>query len=149
VFVTLTSQNFDSAAHIGLWLSPRKCFTQFKPNLDLKSYTTNLKSLPSGQKQKQNCPHEQGSYAYSRVVIQGSCHCVLLLATNAMLEQFQMSCFGGSKFSHPISLDACCTSSYLTAPISSEPRLSICMHFVPGVFITQGFFLEALSYLHI
>lgn len=53
-----------------------------------KSYTTNLKS-PSGQ--RQNCPHEQGSCAYSlRVVIQGSvmvsCHWVLLLATKAMLE---------------------------------------------------------------
>lgn len=75
----------------------QKSVSQFKPSLYLKSYTTNLKST-SGQ--RQNCPHEQGSYAYSlRVVIQGSvlvsCHWVLLLATKAMLEQFQMSCFGG------------------------------------------------------
>ncbi len=93
----------------------------------------------------------KGSYAYSRAVMQGSvmvsCHCVLLLASKAMLEQFQMPCFGGSKFSHPISLDACCTSCYLTAPISSGPRLSICMHFVSGIFSIQGFFLKVLSYL--
>ncbi len=76
-----------------------------------------------------------------RVVIQGSvmvsCQWVLLLATKAMLEQFQMSCFGGSKFNHPINLDACCTSCYLTPPISSGPRLLICMHFVSGIFITK------------
>lgn len=137
--VTLPNQNFDSAAHIGLQLSPRKCFTvQAKFVSQILHNKSEVSSL----------------WAETKLSSWAGFLCLLLKSGNPRICDGIMSLgfalgnkghvgavsdvmFWRLKIQHPISLDACCTSCYPTAPISSGPRLSICMHFVPGIFITK------------